>query len=181
MQNTDLEGFEGILHDSKSILWTGRPEFTPYFIRGIIPELFLFFIGILSIIFNLLLHHNIESWFGSLWLFDLPVVLYGLYTITKKALFYPKALYGFTDKRVLIRSGWLGTDFQFIDYPKIIDITVTTNLIEDIYRVGTLKFDSGKTVIVEDDLSSKIIPAYDFWIGIPEPYEIFERVKQHLT
>ncbi len=70
-----------------------------------------------------------------------------------------------------MRSGFWGTDFKAIDYDKISDIEVNVNPVENLFGVGTIQAFSGRT-------TNKGGSIYDKFIAIPEPYEVFKRIKE---
>ena len=53
--------------------------------------------------------------------------------------------YAITQKRVLIKSGLIGTDFKSIYFDQIKNVIVDVGLIGKIFSVGTKKIDIGKT------------------------------------
>ena len=77
--------------------------------------------------------------------------------------------YAYTNKRLMMRSGFWGTDFKAIDYDKIMDLTVTVNPIEKIYGVGTVSAFTG-------NMTTKGMRIYDRF-GDSRPYEVLRRLK----
>jgi len=75
---------------------------------------------------------------------------------------------------VMVRTGFIGTDFKSIDYDKISDIEVTVNFMERAFNVGSIRFFSGRTQ-ENDGTTTKL---YDKWEAIPDPYGVFKKVKQ---
>src|SRR6185295_16068119 len=103
----------------------------------------------------------------------LPVCFF-LLEFLRKLFSYSNTRYAYTNKRVMMRTGFIGTDFKSIDYDKISDIEVTVNFVERAFNVGTIKFFSGRTETNEGNTTK----LYDRWEAIPNPYEVFKRVKQ---
>ena len=114
------------------------------------------------------------SFGGFGYLFALIPVAVGLWSFLKRLLSYTNTFYAYSDKRVMMRTGFIGTGFKIIDYDKISDIEVKVNFIERIYNVGTIKFFSGRTQ-KNDNGTTKL---YDNWDSIPNPYDVFKRVKE---
>ena len=110
-------------------------------------------------------------WF---WLFGLVAMAQGFFPWINKVLSFPNTVYAYSNKRVMMRTGFIGTDFKVIDYDKISDIEVTVNLLERMYNVGTVRFFSGRTKSDEDSTSK----LYDTWTAISDPYGVFKLVKQ---
>ena len=85
-------------------------------------------------------------------------------------LVHKNTFYAITNKRVMMRSGFWGIDFNAIDYDKISDVQVTVNPLENILGVGTIRISAGK-------VTSKGNRLTDDFIAIGNPYEIFKKLK----
>lgn len=85
-------------------------------------------------------------------------------------LVHKNTFYAITNKRVMMRSGFWGIDFNAIDYDKISDIQVTVNPLENMLGVGTIRISAGK-------VSSKGSPLTDDFIAVSNPYEVFKKIK----
>lgn len=169
-----LPEFESVKDDDEQILWTDKPKFLPYTITGL-------GLGIGAAIFVGFYYamtkfgKNADSNPGSFsWLFAaFPIGLF-CWQFLNKIFSYSNTRYAYTNKRVMMRTGFIGTDFKSIDYDKISDIEVTVNIIERAFNVGTIKFFSGRTE-TNDGTTTKL---FDRWEAIQNPYEIFKQVKQ---
>ncbi|HEV8233654.1 MAG TPA: PH domain-containing protein, partial [Gemmatimonadaceae bacterium] len=80
--------------------------------------------------------------------------------------------YAVTPKRLMLRSGFWGTDFASFDLSQIANLEVTVNPIENAHGVGTIRFYSnsitsngGRTVLGR-------------FIGISNPYEVYKLIRQ---
>ena len=160
--------------DDEEIIWSDKPKFIPYVITG----LGLGIGAIIFVAFYYAVTMNVKNEDGSIgnfnWLFAaLPVVLF-LWEFFKKLFSYSNTRYAYTNKRIMVRTGFIGTDFKSIDYDKISDIEVTVNFVERAFNVGTIRFFSGRTE-TNDGTTTKL---YDRWEAIQDPYEVFKQVKQ---
>lgn len=170
-----LPEFDSIKDDDEEILWTGKPVLTPYILGGLGAGLFTIAFGIIWILTSK--YGNFEegsepnAWF---WLFGLIPLLQGAYVFFNKLFSFPNTAYAYSNKRVMMRTGFIGTDFKTIDYDKISDIEVNVNVIERIFNVGTVRFFSGRTQTDEGNTTK----LYDKWISIKDPYDVFKLVKQ---
>lgn len=169
-----LPEFESVKDDDENILWTDKPKFIPYSITGIGAGIGIFIFVAASYIMT----KNLKSEDGttdgfSFWFIALPVTLF-LWQFLSKIFSYSNTSYAYTNKRVMMRTGFIGTDFKSIDYDKISDIEVTVNFFERTFNVGTIKFFSGRTEI-NDGSTTKL---YDRWEAISNPYEVFKQVKK---
>lgn len=170
-----LPEFDSVKDNDEEILWTGKPKFIPYVFRGLGAGLFTLAFGIVWILTTI----NIKSDDGSsvspfFWLFGLLPLLQGLYVFLNRLLSFSNTAYGYSNKRVMMRTGFIGTNFKTIDYDKISDIEVTVNIIERMYNIGSIRFFSGRTQTDEGNTTK----LYDVWSAIENPYEVFKMVKQ---
>lgn len=167
--------FESVKDDDEEILWAGKPSFTPYLLNGL-------GLGVGALIFFSIAYFSFESFRQEagvkgnnfhLYFGLIPVALF-LFEFLKKMLSYSNTSYAYTNKRVMVRTGFIGTDFKSIDYDKISDIEVTVSIVERPFNVGSIRFFSGRTQ-VNDGTTTKL---YDKWEAIPDPYGVFKKVKQ---
>jgi uncharacterized membrane protein YdbT with pleckstrin-like domain len=93
--------------------------------------------------------------------------------------------YIITNKRVLIRSGIIGTDFKSIYFTEVKSADVNVGLIDKIFSVGTISIDTGKMETVTtgegNNRSSRTQTAYDRLIHISNPYEVYKYFQTALT
>ena len=169
-----LPEFESVKDDNEEILWTEKPTFFPFLITslGLLAGAAIF-VGIYWAFTHI---GSDEAKFDGVFnrVFIMFPIGFSLFAFLKKLLAYSNTVYAYTNRRVMIRTGFIGTDFKSIDYDKISDIEVTVNFIERAYNVGTIKFFSGRTE-TNDGTTTKL---YDRWEAIPNPYEVFKKVKQ---
>lgn len=168
-----LPDFDSVKDDDEQILWTGKPKFFPYAVTGLAAG---FGIIIFIAMYFLMTRNAAQAESNgpfSFWFLSIPVGLF-LFTFLQKLFSYSNTSYGMTNKRVMMRTGFVGTNFKSIDYDKISDIEVTVNAVERAFNVGTIKFFSGRTQ-TDDGATSKL---YDRWEAISNVYEVFKKVKQ---
>ena len=167
-----LPEFESIKDHDEEIIGTVKPKFIPYMFSGAFIGLFSLLFGIVWLFMALnAVNDGNNSFF---WLFGLFPLFQGIYVFFSKLFSYPNTLYAYSNRRVMMRTGFIGTDFKTIDYDKISDIEVNVNIIERMYNVGTIKFFNGRTETNEGNTTK----LYDSWSAIENPYEIFKLVKQ---
>jgi len=163
--------FGAVKDRDEEIFWVGKPNFTAFIIRGI-PFLVLGLIWGSIDYFGFIRNSKIPLGFGipffALHLFP----LWGsLLNMIRLFLVHGNTCYAFSNKRMMMRSGFWGTDFKAIDYDKISDIEVNVNPVENMLGVGTIQAFSGRV----SDKGGRI---YDQFIGIEKPYEVFKRIKE---
>lgn len=169
--------FQGVLDQDEQVLWVGKPKWTPFMLTGV-PFLILGMIwGVLDFGFiGAMRGDNFHA--GPGLLFVIPFFALHLFpfwgsilNMVRLALVHGNTFYAFTNKRLLLRTGFWGTDFKAIDFDRIQDLTVTVNPIENMMGVGTIKAFTGS-------FGSKGAPVFDRFIAIEQPYEVFKRLKQ---
>ncbi|MDR2171731.1 MAG: PH domain-containing protein [Planctomycetaceae bacterium] len=79
-------------------------------------------------------------------------------------------VYTFTDKRIIIRSGLIGIDYQIIDYDKIYFMQVNINPLEKLFDVGSILFNIG--IVANNSVMPKR------FCGIENPCEVLRRIKE---
>lgn len=163
--------FREVKDQDEQFFWVGRPEFTPFVCTGL-PFLIL---GILwgSMDYFGFIRHMKADQMG----FAIPFFLLHLFpfwgsilNIFRLALVHKNTFYAITDKRVMMRSGFWGTDFNAIDYDKITDVQVTVNPLENSLGVGTVRFSAGQ-------IGRRGYSLTNNFIAIRKPYDVFKQVK----
>lgn len=166
--------FEGVTEPGEQVLWTGKPVFWPFVLHAVPVVCFGLIWGAMDLgilgtvakgasgqldLFLLLFGflHSFPAW-GS--------ILYGVYLV----LVYGKTVYAYTNRRMMMRSGVIGTSFKSIDYDRIQELDVTQGVIERLFNVGTIRVFSGNT-------SAKGARIYDRFVSIANPYDVFRAIK----
>lgn len=94
-------------------------------------------------------------------------------------------IYVITDKRVLIKSGLIGTDFNSIYFTEVKTANVNVGLIDKIFSVGTINIDTGKIETVVsgsgDNRQSRTQTVYSKLLHINNPYEVYKYFQATLT
>ncbi|HEV7424431.1 MAG TPA: PH domain-containing protein [Candidatus Paceibacterota bacterium] len=94
-------------------------------------------------------------------------------------------VYVITNKRVLIKSGIIGTDFNSIYFTQIRTANVNVGLLDKIFGVGTINIDTGKIETVQSGSGANrrtgTRTAYDKLIHIDTPYEVYKYFQTTLT
>jgi hypothetical protein len=172
MMSTYLpQQFEAVKDNNETIYWTGKPAFIPFIITGV-P--FLIF-GLLWGVFDFFFIVNITSemlWFAIPFFAIHAFPFYGsILNMVRLWLVHGNTYYAITNKRLMLRSGFWGTDFKAVDYDKIADLEVNVNPIENMFGVGTIRAFSGNT-------TSKGSRIFDNFIGVQNPYDVFKKIKE---
>ena len=170
--------FNDILDRDEKVLWSGRPNFTTFMCTGL-PYLG---VGIIwgMVGFGFITGMNTARHIGhgppmlflvpffTLWLFPCwgsPLYMVWLYFS------HGNTGYAFTNKRVIMRSGVFGIDYQTIDYDKIRDYQVNVSPFEKMFGVGSILFNTG-------EINHEGHPMLKRFSGIENPYDVFRQLKE---
>lgn len=159
--------FEAVRDRDEQILWAGRPNFTAFVVRGI-PFLILGVLPGAIDYFGFIRDMGKEMAGFAIPFFTLHLFPFwaSILNMIRLFLVHGNTAYAFSNKRLMMRSGFWGTDFKGIDYDKISDIEVNVNPIENLLGVGTIQAFSGR-------VGKEGGRIYDKFIGIPDPYGVF--------
>jgi membrane protein YdbS with pleckstrin-like domain len=167
--------FAAICEPGEKILWHARPVFLPY-IAHAVPIVLL---GIAWAMAELdALPPALAAFAGHAHLINgAPVllrlvpaaicILHGLAV----ALAYGNTAYAYSNRRLLVRGGLIGTSFKTVDYDGIQDMAVTVGPIERLFNAGTIRAYSGRTTARGGRI-------YDQFVSIADPYDVFRALKQ---
>lgn len=169
--------FSDILDKDEQVLWTGKPKFFPFVMKGLI-------IGILEIGMGIAWIFLQKDFFKSsdndiptfTWFFPVIMFATGAWAILSRLLSFGNTFYACSNRRVMIRSGIIETIIKIIDYDEISDMHVTVGVFEKMSNAGTIRFFSGRTQTDSD--SNVTTKVYEGWEAIDDPYAVFKKVKQ---
>ena len=167
--------FHAVKDADENFIWVGEPMFIPFLCTGI-PFLVIGLLWGAMDYFGFIRHMgNAKS--GPPPGFIIPFFALHLFpfwgsilNILRLILVHKNTFYAITNKRVMMRSGFWGIDFNAIDYDKISDIQVTVNPLENILGVGTIRISARK-------VTSKGSALTDDFIAVSNPYEVFKKIK----
>ena len=98
--------------------------------------------------------------------------------------------YAVTNKRVIIKSGLIGTDYKSIYFEQISQVVIDVGIIGKIFGTGNLKIDTGKTETYSSGGSRiggihraniKTRTMYDLLKNIDFPYEVYKLIQPSIT
>lgn len=159
-----------ILEPQEKIIWQGKVSRRPLGFRLFFQLLLLG--GFSFLIFNF--SREITSLFYLLFSFLLVGIIV-------KWLFDCFKIFFLTDRRLIIRSGLIGTDYNSISFSKIRTLNVVVDLWEKIFAVGTIQIDTGKIKTVGDEKNKQTKTAYDELLYIDEPYQVYQLIQSTVS
>ena len=172
----DEKLFDPILDNDERIIET----FKPNQLRFVwLPFIFLaLLLGVLLVppILILVTEENEALWpiIGMSAFFGLLVLLIPLINFVR----YKKTVYCYTNKRLLLRTGFIGADYQAIDFDMIGAMNVRVDFLDKLVKpnTGTITFASPASPMIQTGQPGGG-SAYAFK-HIVNPYEVYKRVKQ---
>jgi len=167
--------FESVREPDETILWQGRPLFWPFVLHSIPFLAFGIFWGAFDFgLVGAASANTTKPTSGMLLLFFLVIhslplwgsLAYCAYVVLVQG----NTVYAYTNRRLMMRGGVIGTSFKSIDYDRIQELDVSVGIIDRLFNVGTVRAFCGAT-------TSKGARVYDRFVSIPDPYEVYRGIK----
>ena len=98
----------------------------------------------------------------------------GLGNMIRLIFVYRNTYFCYTDKRVIIKTGFMGVDYKIKDFYNIGNIEVNVGPLENILGVGTIRID--EEIVKTNNNSSRRVGNRLY--GIQRPYEVFKDLKE---
>src|SRR3989338_3849866 len=98
--------------------------------------------------------------------------------------------YDITNKRVIIKSGLIGTDYKSIYFEQISQVVIDVGLIGKMFGTGNLKVDTGKTETYSSGgtrvggvhhQNIKTRTMYEVLKNIDSPYDVYKLIQPSIT
>lgn len=167
--------FDAVLDHDEKVLWVGNPTLIPFLFAGV-PLLILGVLWGAFDYFGFIRHMGEANGpsmgftvpFFTLHLFPLWL---GAGNMIRLCLVFGNTCYAFTNKRIMLRTGFWGIDFKSIDFDRLQEIDVTVNPLENSLGVGSIKMFSG-------GVTSEGSSTFNYFIGIRNPYEVYKQLKK---
>ena len=152
---------EDVLDKNETVLLRLKPNKKAYIWSSILKMMPLALLwAAFDITFIVLMAKEGESMGPGLWfmipffLLHLAPVWIWLGQIITSAIGYKNIEYVFTEKRIVIKTGIIGIDFKSVFYSEIEGIKVNVGLIEKLFKVGDIYFQSFKQSTILHDVSN---------------------------
>lgn len=107
---------------------------------------------------------------------------YGLFAVAVLILFsayinYKVTRYVITNKRLLLKSGWIGADIRSVYYNLVRSVFVNVGIIGKIFGTGSIMIDTGRMTQTKHGTQT----IYDRFSNIKEPYEVIRMIQERLS
>lgn len=176
-----MRELEKILNTNEKVFWEGTPSFWPFFLGRSLPATIfaIFWMGFLAIFFvaslsapgptKYIIFLTPHFWIGMFMLFG-PTIY--------NALVFKHTYYAITDKRVIIQKGWIGRDFEMIDFDQITNAEVNVGVLDKLFGSGNtgsiLISTAGSFTQTKQGAVSKPYTLSN----VSNPYDVFKFLKQ---
>lgn len=183
-----LRLFHDIKDQDEHFFWVGQPLFVPFAARAVpMFVLGLIWFGIDYTFIGAAFTKGIDPRGGGLFfilIFALHLLPFwiGCLNLVRVIFVFRNTFYAVTDKRIILRSGFLGIDYKVVDFDKISDIEVNVNFIERLFGCGTIRIHTGR-----DDVNSRrtgglhFLRFHDHIYSVRHHYELFKNLKSLIT
>ena len=167
--------FQAVLDRDERVLWVGAPARMPFLVSGIPFLIFGLFWGAFDY-FGFIRHMNRGQLGFAIPFFALHLFPFwgSILNMLRLYLVADNTCYAVTNRRLMLRSGFWGTDFKAIEFDKIANLEVNVNPIENMYGVGSIRAFCGLT-------TSKGARIFDRFVAIAYPYDVFKLIKEAST
>lgn len=165
-----MSNISTILESSEEIKWQGKMSR-----KVLVFNLILSIISV-SLLLSFILFGQMVKGF-NFWL--IVVILFFTIIIN----FWNNCIKEFyaTNKRLIIKSGIIGTDYKSIYFTEIKTLNLRVDLVEKIFAVGTVSIDTGRTETVSSNNSTSTRSVYDNFSYLENPYQVYQLLQSSLS
>jgi len=167
------KAFHAVKDKDEKFIWVGMPKGVPFVLRGVPFFIFGCLWGSFDY-FGFIRHmggpRGIPLGF-AIPFFALHLFPFwgGVGNLIRLFLVVGKTYYAATNKRLMLSTGFWGTNFKTIDLNQIAGLDVSVNPIEKAQGVGSIRAFSGA-------MTSRGRPIFDTFVGIGNPYDVFKKI-----
>lgn len=176
-----MRELDKVLDKNEKILWEGKPQFWPFLFSRSSP---LVTVGVLWSGIMLIITLNALADPGPLKyiIFFMPHFWIGLVLIfgplLYNALVYKHTYYAITDKRIIIQKGWIGRDFDIIDFDQITNAEVNVGVFDKAFGGSNTGSILVSTAGSFTNIRSGAVPKPYTMSNVTKPYDVFRFFKK---
>ena len=102
-------------------------------------------------------------------------------SIVAKLVKYNKTMYCYTTKRIIMRTGFIGADYQTLDFDAISAMNVRVDFLDKLVKpnTGTVWFASAAAPMVGAGIPGGV-SNYAF-VCIEKPYDVYKEIKEYIS
>ncbi len=144
------DSLDALLGEGEEVLWRGKPKKSAYILNKVLymlPVVLLWLaidVTLLCVVYILdtpTLVRVFVTCFIAVHLLPFWMWLSGVITASRR---YKNMDYALTNRRVIIRSGLIGIDFESVGYKDIVNVNLRVGLIDRMLKVGDLYFENAQ-------------------------------------
>ncbi len=176
---------EMVLEKNEKILWSGKPDLKAAVLKSFLGVIIILIIA--GFFYFSTSNPTTCTINGqerppedcASFISPIAIILFILALLTPIfAYFYAKiTTYVVSNKRLLIKSGFIGADIRSIYYDQIRSVFVNVDLFGKLLNTGTILIDTGR--ITQTDKGSKTV--YDRFENIKNPYDVYRIIQSVLS
>jgi membrane protein YdbS with pleckstrin-like domain len=176
-----MREIDKVLDREEKVLWEDAPKFWPFFFGRSLP---ITIFGIVWTSFMAVFIINSLTAPGPFpyVVFAMPHLWIGLFMLfgptIYNALVFKHTYYAITDKRIIIQKGWIGRDFEMVDFDQVTNAEVNVSVFDKIFGGGN----TGSILIstagsFTDARRGAVQKPYTI-SNVPNPYDVFKFFKK---
>lgn len=180
MEQIDISLFDCILDKDEYIIKTIRPNKKRYCLVnqfGYFINFILFFV--IAIIFLVLsLNSIVEMGFFYVIIgLSCAILLAFIWNIIYVLVSYKKTFYACTNKRIIIRSGFIGVDYKTLDINMIGTINVNVSFLDKLMKKNTGRISFGSQSSPMINYQNNYVNNFAF-VCLDNPYDLYKEIKE---
>lgn len=172
--------FDQILDQDEKIIKVFKPNKTRFVkINIIFSFIFSFIIIAVGVIIQLMAYiHKYEDYWSLIWVlvvFEAIILLAFCLSSISSIVCYKKVFYGYSNKRLLIRRGFIGVDYRSMDMKMVGTYHVNVGLFDSFIKpnTGLISFASSSSPMVNSSSSFT-------FLACDNSYELYKEIKQQI-
>lgn len=163
-EDVNNSSIDDVLDDNEKILWRSKPLKKSYVLNSIFKMLpialiwLIFDAGFLFVLFTFM--NEIPTHFIIMicvfFVLHLAPVWIWLFNMISAFKRHKIEEYAFTDKRILVKKGFIGSDVRSILYSSIVSVNLKVGLVEKMCHVGDIYIVSQNEKVVLEDIKDPL-------------------------
>jgi len=167
-----------ILEPEEKLLWSGKPEIKALFIFSIFIMICFLSISILCFLYSDTLIDGFEirtlDFSNPVNIMCLSTMLFALVTPFVMCVFYEITEYTITNKRILKKSGFIGTNVNSVYFSQIKSSFINVGIFDRLSGCGTILIDTGRVKKCKTKGEKTV---YSRFLFLKRPYQVYRLVQ----
>ena len=178
------DNLNDILFEGEEVLWQGTPKKSCYVVRNFgsllpIALLFLIFdVFFISTFLNSGIPKEMYGFLIGFFAIHLFPVWKCIAKIISSSVEHKNIVYAITNRRVILRTGIVGLDFESIDYSEISNVRVDVSILEKLFGVGTVIISTNYSMPVDVNGHTMMKSNLFQFCAIEQPYEVYKKLNK---